>query len=75
LDTSTTVMRNVAILEAVLSGQDYASCAKIFNISVATIANSLRTTLKLLKEHTDIDIAESSSVDYLLLNCYDARIK
>jgi hypothetical protein len=59
-------MRNVAILEAVLSGKDYAACAKIFNISLISVSNNIRMTIRLLKEHTDIDMLESSSYSYIL---------
>jgi hypothetical protein len=65
MDT-TTVERNIAIVEAVLSGSDYTECAKKFNISAASIANSVRAILKLLKEHTDIDIVESASYAYIV---------
>jgi len=65
LDTST-VMRNVAIMQEVLSGKSYGECAKKFNMSVASVSNSIRTTLKLLREHTDIDVLESSSYGYVL---------
>ena len=61
-----TVMRNVAIMEEVLAGFDYDSCAKKFNISSPSVANSIRSTIKVLKEHTDIDILESSSYGYVI---------
>jgi hypothetical protein len=59
-------MRNVGIMQEVLSGKDYGECAKKFNISVASVANSIRFTLKLLREHTDIDVLESSNYGYVL---------
>ena len=63
---ASTVMRNVAILEDVLSGKGYAACANKFNISIALVSNCIRATLKLLKEHTDIDIIETSSYSYVM---------
>ena len=59
-------MRNTAIMEEVLAGKDYAACAKKFNISIASVSNAIRSTLKLLKEYTDIDIIESSSYNYII---------
>jgi hypothetical protein len=59
-------MRNVAIMQEVLIGKDYKECAKQFNMSVASVSNSIRTLLKLLREHTDIDVLESSSYGYVL---------
>jgi hypothetical protein len=59
-------MRNIAIMQEVLSGESYAECAKKFNMSVSSVSNSIRTILKLLREHTDIDVLESSSYGYVL---------
>lgn len=72
MDTST-VMRNAAIMEDVLSGKDYSTCAKKYNISTPSVSNAIRSTLKLLKEYTDIDIVESASYNYLIEN--EDRIK
>ena len=64
MDTST-VARNISILEEVLSGKMYAECAKKFAISLPTVSSSIRSLLKLLKEHTDIELSESLSYSYL----------
>lgn len=61
-----TVMRNMAIMEEVLAGGDYATCARKFNISTASVSNAIRSTMVLLKEHTDIEIVESSSYSYVI---------
>jgi len=53
-------------LEDVLSGKDYAACAKKFNISISLVSNGIRATLNILKEHTDIDIIETSSYSYIM---------
>jgi len=64
LETST-VMRNVSVLQEVLSGKSFAECATKFSMSNATIVNSIRSILRHLKEYTSIDIEESSNYGYL----------
>jgi len=64
LETST-VMRNVSVLQEVLSGKSFAECATKFNMSNATIATSIRNILRHLKEYTSIDIEESSNYEYI----------
>lgn len=59
-------MRNKAILEAVLSGKDYTQCAKEFHLTSSSVASAIRSTLKLLKEHTDIDIQLSTNHAYIM---------
>lgn len=63
---TSTIVRNIRILEEVLSGKMYADCAKNFNISVPSVINNIRSLLNLLKEHTDIELTESLSYSYLL---------
>ena len=60
------IPRNVDIMNDVLSGKDYTACAKKFNISTASVSNSIRAVLVLLKEHTDIDVLDSSSYSYVM---------
>src|SRR6516162_3459882 len=59
-------MRNVHLLNEILSGKSLAECAREFNMSIATIASSLRSILRHLKEYTSIDIEESSNYAYIL---------
>ena len=65
METST-VMRNVRLLQEIISGKSFADCATEFNMSNATIVNSLRSILRHLKEYTSIDIEESSNYEYIL---------
>jgi hypothetical protein len=58
-------MRNVGVLQEVLSGKSFAECATKFSMSNATIATSIRSILRHLKEYTSIDIEESSNYEYL----------
>ena len=65
MDTST-VTRNILILKEVFSGKTYAECAKKFNMSLASVTTNIRSLLKHLKEHTDINVLEASSFSYVL---------
>lgn len=60
------IARNKAILEEVLAGSNYAKCAMKFNVSLATVTSAIRSTIKLLREYTDIDIMETTSYDYIV---------
>ncbi len=58
-------MRNVRLLEEILAGKSFADCATEFNVSNATVANSIRSIIRHLKEYTSIDIEESSNYEYI----------
>ncbi len=65
MDTST-VTRNILILKEVFSGKTYAECAKKFNMSLTSVTTNIRSLLKHLKEHTDINVLEATSFSYVL---------
>ena len=59
------IVRNIEFLKEILTGKSYAECAKKHGVSAACVSSNVRGVLKILKSYTDIDISNSSNVNYL----------
>ena len=61
------ITRNREILKRLLLGDSYEACAKDYRFtSISGVKTALRAALDRLREHTDIDILSTASLNYLM---------